>query len=175
MAYSLKDTVINYSEGSTWESAVKEWNIIGFEVDDSCSSKCVCGKESIKYLFTIGNMLNHTSLHPIGSRCIKKFGRNDLNDEVDVCEQMAKLLEAVNTNQFIAFNSDLFSRKLLSYLHDNGCFPPTQFNNNDPSRDYKFLLDMFNKRSEPSIRQKKKISALVMNAIIPFCKSKLST
>lgn len=174
MKYNLTNAVINHSESDSWDSAVREWDIVDFDVDDECSSQCVCGKESIKYLFTIRNRFNGHILDPIGSKCIKKFGRDDLSDQVDVCEQMAKLLEAVNDHKFIKFNSDLFSRKLLRYLYDNDCFPSTDYNHNEPYNDYKFLLDMFNKRTEPTQNQQRKITALVMSAIIPFCREKLN-
>ena len=51
-------TVINHSESSCWEDAVTEWEIYDCEEDDSCSSECICGKENIKYLYTIRNELN---------------------------------------------------------------------------------------------------------------------
>lgn len=174
MAYHLQDVIIENSEASTFSTAVQEWAITGFSVDDNCSSRCVCGKENIKYLFEITNMYNHVMLDPIGSKCIKKFGREDLSDEVDVCEQMAKLLDHVKTHKFIKFDSNLFSRKLLKYLYENDAFPKTQYNMNNPYRDYSFLLDMFNKKSEPSAKQQNKITALIMSAIIPFCKNKLN-
>ena len=173
MKYNLPTIVIGHSESEDWDSAVKEWDIVDFDVDYDCSSQCVCGKESIKYLFTIKNRLNGLILDPIGSKCIKKFGREDLSDEVDVCEQMAKLLEHVSNHKFIKFDSELFSRKLLKYLYENDCFPATSFNRKDPYNDYKFLLEMFNKRTPPTEKQQRKITALVMSAIIPFCRRHL--
>ena len=73
-------TVINHSESSCWEDAVTEWEIYDCEEDDSCSSECICGKENIKYLYTIRNKLNDEKLYPIGSSCIRKFNRR-----LDIC------------------------------------------------------------------------------------------
>ena len=48
-------TVIRSSESDNWKDAVVEWDIDDCEEDLSCSSECVCGKENIKYLYTIRN------------------------------------------------------------------------------------------------------------------------
>ena len=51
-------TVINNSESDNWQEAVTEWEIYDCEEDDSCSEECICGKENIKYLYTIRNVYN---------------------------------------------------------------------------------------------------------------------
>ena len=172
--YKLIEVITENSESKQWESAVQEWDMVGCEIDPFCSSKCVCGQENIKYLFHIENDLNGNHLFPIGSRCIKKFGRKDLDELVNVHEQMCKLLEAVKNNQFIEFSSKLFSKKLLLFLYENDAFPATTYNMGNPERDYQFLLDMFSKRNDPTTLQKKKINALIIQAIIPFCKQRIS-
>ncbi len=58
-----------------------EWEIIDCEEDESCSEMCICGKENIKYLYTIKNIYNANILFPIGSSCIKKFDRKDLREK----------------------------------------------------------------------------------------------
>lgn len=172
--YKLIEVITDNSEANTWEDAVQEWSMTGCRIDSTCSSSCVCGQENIKYLFRITNELNGNRLFPIGSRCIKKFGRRDLDELVNVHEQMCKLLEAVKEHKFIEFTSDLFSKKLITYLYEEGAFPPTAYNINDPTRDYNFLMDMFKQRKEPTDLQKRKIRALIMNAIIPYCRSQIS-
>lgn len=69
--YKLLKKVIDLSEGNEWDSAVKEWEIDGVEEDEDCSATCVCGKENLRYLFTIQNSKNENTLSPIGSSCIK--------------------------------------------------------------------------------------------------------
>lgn len=67
---NLIRTVINASNGNTWDIAVNEWEIIDCEEDDSLSESCICGKENLRYLYTIKNTLNGNILYPIGSSCI---------------------------------------------------------------------------------------------------------
>lgn len=64
---NLVMTVIENSEGEYWDDAVTEWEIEDCEEDDSCSSECICGKENIKFLYTIRNINNGNTLFPIGS------------------------------------------------------------------------------------------------------------
>lgn len=65
--------VINASEADNWENAVQEWEIVDCEEDEDLSESCVCGKEELRYLFTIRNVYNGNLLFPIGSSCIKPF------------------------------------------------------------------------------------------------------
>ena len=55
--------------------------------------------KSILLPFTIENQLNGRVLYAIGSSCIKKFERDDLKHEVDVKEQLFKLLHAVEKDR----------------------------------------------------------------------------
>lgn len=168
----IKD-VIDNSESKSWESAVAEWEITDVEEDEYLEESCICGKEHLRYLFTIENQLNGNALYPIGSSCIKKFERDDLKYEVDVKEQLFKLLHAVEENQFLQLSSEYFSRKLLLYLYEVGAFKPTQWNNNDPKNDYQFMLDMFNKRKRTE-NQDKKATAIILSSIKPFLQEELA-
>lgn len=85
-------------------------------------------------------------MYPIGSSCIHKFERKELNDLATIKEQLFKLLHAVESNEFIELTSEYFTIKLLRYLYDNDAFEPNQYNGFDAYKDYQFLLDMFNKR-----------------------------
>lgn len=171
---NLIQEVLNNSESIYWESAVKEWQIDDVEEDESLSQSCICGHPNLKYLFTIKNMVNNNVLFPIGSECIKKFERDDLYQEATLKEQLFKLYHAVENQKFISLNSELFSRKLLKYLYDINAFKSTQYNNYNPSGDYQFLLDMFNKRNKTSL-QEKKVKAILLNSIKPFIVSKLTS
>lgn len=173
------DTLINevlaLSESNVWEIAVKEWEIADCEEDLSRSSDCICGKENLRYLFTIENELNGKYLYPIGSSCIRKFGREDLQSETKVQEDMFRLLHAVENNEFITLDSGYFTRKLIVALYEEGAFEDNAYNNYDGMNDCQFLLDMFNKRDKTNISpaQKRKIRALIGYTIRPFLKQKL--
>lgn len=166
--------VIDLSESDIWEAAVAEWEIVDCEEDDSLNESCICGKEHLYYLFTIENTLNGNKLFPIGSSCIKKFGRGDLDEEASVREQMFKLYHAVENGQFISLSPDYFSRKLLKKLYEEGAFD-SDFNDYDGFKDYNFMLKMFNKRDKSSItsRQQSKIRAIIVASVRPFLKARL--
>ena len=172
---NLCSTVIDASEGHSWETAVLEWGIVDCEEDLSCSSKCICGKESIKYLYTIQNKYNANQLFPIGSSCIQKFGRSDLSTETTLIESQFKLWHAIENNKFLSLSSDFFSKKLLTWLYEEGAFN-TSYNSYDGYTDYEFMLKMFNKRDKNSIttKQDKKIKAIILNSIKPFMQKKFS-
>lgn len=170
---NLIQRVIDNSEASNWDSAVLEWDVFDCEEDETLESSCICGKEELRYLFTIRNTLNGNILYPIGSSCIRKFQRDDLDDEVAVKEQLFKLLHAIENNSFLTLSSDFFSRKLLLYLLNLGAFKPTVYNHYYPEEDYQFLLDMFNKGSRRTESQDKKATAIILNSIRPFLREML--
>ena len=165
---NLVKTVIERSLSKSWDAAVLEWEIDDVIEDENNDSSCICGKENIRYLFTIKNINNQNKLFPIGSSCIKKFDREDLNEITLINEKLFKLFHAVKANNFITFNSEYFSRKLLKYIFDQGAFPPNKYNNFNGNNDYNFMLRMFNKRGEPSEKQLRKIRAIIMTSIKPY-------
>lgn len=169
---NLIKEVLDNSESKNWIDAVKEWEIIDCEEDENCSTYCICGKEGLRYLFTIKNTMNNNELYPIGSSCIKKFGVEDLYFEASLWEQEFKLYNAIANGSFISLKNGLFSRKLLYKLYEEGAFKPTSYNKYDPYNDYKFLLDMFNKK-EITPNQEKRCTAIILNSIKPFIKGKL--
>ena len=168
--------VINKSESDNWDDAVMEWEIIDCEEDESCSEMCICGKENIKYLYTIKNIYNANILFPIGSSCIKKFDRKDLREKTTLMEAQFKLLHAVEKNQFLTLSTDLFTRRLLLWLYEEGAFN-SKYNNFKGEVDYNFMLKMFNKRNKDDITvaQRKKIAAILLNSIKPFLQDVLAS
>lgn len=165
---NLLKTVIEKSLSKSWDNAVLEWEIDDVIEDEDNESSCICGKENIRYLFTIKNISNQNILFPIGSSCIKKFNREDLNELTLVNEKLFKLFHAIKTNEFITLNSVYFSRKLLEYIFDQGAFIPNQHNKFNGENDFNFMLKMFNMRSEPSENQLRKIRAIIVNSIKPY-------
>lgn len=144
---NLIQTVINNSNAKNWNDAVLEWDIADCIEDDTCSESCVCGKFGLRYLYTISNVRNGNALFPIGSCCILKFNRIDLNEEISVRESMFRLLHAVEDNQFIELSPKFFTRKLITELYECGAFD-TEYNGFDGEEDYNFFLKMFSKRKK---------------------------
>ena len=171
---NLIKTVIDASESDTWECAVTEWDIVDCTEDDSCDSTCICGKEHLRYKYTIRNHQTGKFLFPIGSSCIHKFGREDLDNETSVMEQMFRLLHAVKDNKYLSFSSDLFSRKLLLWFYNHGAFD-TKYNNYHGYNDYEFILKMYNKRNKDLITpaQDRKIKAILLGSIKPYLQKTL--
>lgn len=170
----LMSIVLSKSVSQFWESAVQEWEIFDCEEDASCKSRCVCGKENIRYLFTIKNRYSKSKIFPIGSSCIKKFDRADLNEEIGVREGMFKLLHAIRDHKFIALDTKFFSRKLLKALYEKGAFLPNKYNDFNGENDYLFMLEMFNKRKTPTALQNKKIQAIIVASIRPYLEKELA-
>lgn len=162
---NLISTVIQSSDADNWDEAVTEWSVVGFDVDENSHGNCVCGQTNLYYLYTIHNDFNGNELEPIGSSCIKKFEREDLNAKVTTLEKQLNLLHALDNNKFIKLDSDYFSKKLLEYLFDNGAFEDPNY---DPIGNYQFMLDMFKQRRDPTEPQQRKINAIIINDIIPY-------
>lgn len=162
--------VIDASEANTWEDAVREWVIVDCEEDEECSSACICGKESIRFLYTIRNYKTGRVLYPIGSSCIRKFERDDLDEEITILEGKFRLYRAIRNGEKIELTSKFFSKKLLAALNDDGAFPGNQYNHFDGYEDYEFLLDMFNKRDKSRITdaQQRKINGIIAFSIKPY-------
>lgn len=165
--------VIASSESNNWTDAKKEWSIVNVSEDETATSQCICGKENLRYLYTIKNTFNGKTLFPIGSQCIKQFDQEDLNHDVTTYRKLLKLQQAVENNKYISLNTTYFSRNLLLYLYEHEAFKPNKYNHNNPKEDYEFLLKMFNKKEQPDEKYKRKINALIMNVIIPFAKEKI--
>ncbi|QRN86821.1 hypothetical protein JR334_00920 [Clostridia bacterium] len=167
---NLIKQVVDNSEASIWEDAIYEWEVFDCEEDETLFLSCICGKEKLRYLFTIRNMENGNMLYPIGSSCIKKFERDDLNQDASIKEQLFKLLHAIEKNEYIMFSREYFSRKLLVYLYEEGAFQANIYNRFNPEGDFEFLLKMFNKRDKDTITlaQDRKIKAIIMGSIRPF-------
>ena len=171
---TLMTKVISKSESNFWKQAVDEWEIIDCVEREYVNAECICGKENIKYLYTIQNRLNNNILFPIGSSCIKKFERKDLEEKTRLNESRFKLLHAIENKQYISLTSDFFSRKLLKSLYEEGAFN-TEFNKYNGYSDYTFLLKMFNKRKKEDItsKQQSKINAVLVAAIKPHLQKQL--
>lgn len=171
---NLIKKVIDNSVSNNWNDAVREWDIVDCEEDESLTESCICGKEELRYLYTIQNRYTNKTLFPIGSSCIKKFNRDELNEVIKEKEEMYMLYRAIRNNDYIELNSDYFSRRVLKVLLKDGAFD-NEYNGYNGTIDYEFMLDMFNKRNKENIThaQKRKINAIIINAIKPYLRDNL--
>lgn len=167
--------VLDASYSDYWEEAVYEWEIVDYEEDEGCKSECICGKQGIRYLYTIRNRETQRQLYPIGSSCIRKFERDDMDEEIAVLEGMFNLYRAIRNRERIELSSKFFSKRLLRALYDEGAFPANKYNRFDGFNDYDFMLTMFNKRDKSSITepQHRKIRGIIAYSIKPFLEQKL--
>lgn len=98
---TLLNKVVELSQSKHWEDAVNEWRITSCVEDLVGTSQCICGKETIRYLYTIKNSITGSSLYPVDIDCITKFNRDDL-------------LEAgVRESLFILSKRELGSHKMI--------------------------------------------------------------
>lgn len=86
--------------------------------------------------------------------------------------QRIKLLEALEARkpgtQLDGINRELFSRRLYAFLYERGAFPPNRYNGYDGWNDYEFMVDMFNKRTAPTERQRAKMYMVLNKSIFPW-------
>ena len=144
----LIGTVIEFSVADDWEGARREWEVVGCEIDETHSATCICGKEGLRYVYTIVNTETGESLFPIGSSCIKKFEQNDMDEELAGWQQAIKLMEdaaKLGKEDYVHLHSGSYSRKLL-------------------------LLDMFN-GGFCSEAQERKCQAIIMQSIYPWLRN----
>lgn len=170
---ALQRAVISASVSNTWSTAVTEWEITGLEEDPSMQNFCICGQPELVKLFTITNTHSGLILYPIGSKCVKLFGREDLEEQVDQLTAVFRLHAAIRAGKNIALTSDFFTKSVLDYLYDAGAFTPDQWNSGNGENDYDFLLKMFRKRKKEDITasQRAKIYMLLTHKVVPFVQS----
>lgn len=162
----LMQAIIENSIADTWKEAVKEWTIIALEEDARRVHRCICGQEGLRYLFTIYNQNTDTKLFPIGSSCIKKFNRIDLDTQVESRMQIWRINQArqYDKNAFDDIQSGLYSRKSIRELCEKAHI-------DRDSTD--FLLKMFGKRKEITPNQAKKIAYHMNHQIAPYLEKEI--
>lgn len=161
----LQSEVINSSYNKSWNEAVQEWDIVDFAEDTDMEESCKCGKPHIKYLYTISNRVTDKVLKPIGSQCIKKFEREDLKEEINIYEQLFKLVNARRDKKFIALKSDdkYFSKKLIDYLHMQNVFTISEKYNN-----YEILRKFFSQRKPLTDKQDKLAKRIILTDVFQY-------
>ena len=164
----LIKAVISLSESQTWRKARLEWFVKSMDEDESLESTCVCGHEHLRYLYTIENKVNGNQLYPIGSKCIKLFGSRAMDEDAEMLFKEWQLIECVTRFAHVYGKGCIapferikpyLSRKFIAHMYANGAFS---------SSEYKFVTDMFNKRSEMTFRQRKKYYAIARESLYPY-------
>lgn len=165
----LVQAVTNLSTSAAWALAVNEWDVTQLEEKPAGTGICVCGQTGLVKLFTIRNRLYGSELHPIGSVCVNKFGRDDLDRQIDLFSDLHALRKVILDGGQVSLTSEFFSRAMLEHFYFSDVFTPDQWNGGDGERDYEFLAKMFNKRIKDSITnaQHRKIYMLLQNKVIP--------
>ncbi|SEF11286.1 hypothetical protein SAMN04489740_4087 [Arthrobacter alpinus] len=166
---TLIRTVIDASEASTWSDAVLEWTIYNLEEDPRGQGVCVCGHPHLVQMFTIRNVLNGRTLHPIGNECVKKFERKDLKLDAALLGDLYKLRNAINEGE-AELTSAYFSRTLLADLNARGAFTPDDYSQDGG---YSFMVNMFNKRNKDELtgKQRFRTKKLLVGKIFPFVRA----
>jgi hypothetical protein len=73
--------IIELSESKSYQSAIKEWDLVGCSISTGeCKDKCIC-KKAIMYLFEIRNRENN-NLTVIGSSCVEHLESQTIDDKV---------------------------------------------------------------------------------------------
>lgn len=169
---NLINPIINASKDkSSWEKAVEEWEIVSCAIDYSNRSTCICGKENIRYLYTIRNKHTGICFYPIGSSCISKFGRKDLIKQANNLKTLIDLRHLIEEGTKIELNAKYFTAKFILYLHENKVFNPNKYNNYNADSDCAFALKMFRKRNTLSNKQKYRLDKILQYSIIPYIMS----
>ena len=87
--FNLIKNVLEHSEETQdYNIAAFEWDIVDCALVRN--SVCLCGKENIKYCYTIQNFKNNNVLYPIGSSCIRKFNNDNLTNKTKIYEKNNK-------------------------------------------------------------------------------------
>ncbi len=169
-AQRLNAKIIELSVAKMWLDAIQEWDIADCEEDEDAGSECVCGKENLRYLYTVKNIRNNNTLYPIGSSCIKKFNRADLNEKITTQEKMFRLFKAIRSGEHIKLTPEFFSRRVLEFFYNNNAFVASRYNNYNGYNDYNFMLTMFNKRDKGNITegQHRKIRGIIVGSLRPY-------
>lgn len=131
--------VRNNSVSPGWEDAKTEWEIWDYKKTTNSNTKCICGHENIKYLFTIRNKVNGKKLFPVGSCCIKKFKEPGWDEKFKAIKEEINLLYHYKHNKYIELSDVYFSPDLLKHLYNEGAFDNRQ---NRGKEDYEFMLKM---------------------------------
>ncbi|MGI6795707.1 hypothetical protein [Gordonia sihwensis] len=133
---------VEAASGLAWDAARLSWRVIGMDEDEDARGVCVCGQTGLRYLYTIVDDRTGASLHPVGSDCIAHFDDPTMSSAATAFADLAGLKRTIAACGVLGL-ADL-SRRRLSMLHDRGLID---------SREFEFLMSMFNRRRGMTSRQ----------------------
>ena len=135
----LKEAVIPLSNADNWGAASTEWQIIRHDLDEDNNGRCVCSKVGLTHLYTIENIHNGNTLAFIGSRCIKRFLDDDMDEYVKINEKWGD--RKINRGKYdgMTFDEALRHPGIHSYFQAlTGEYAPTKKVLKDFVRYYRF-------------------------------------
>lgn len=153
---SLVEAVVTASR-VPWDIARLRWHVTDMTEDETASSECVCGQTGLRYRFTIADDVSGAELFPIGSDCIAHFDVLAMTSAATVLADFAALTSAARGG-VLDLKGDL-SRRRLALLHRRGMLA---------DREFEFLVSMFNRRREMTLRQQGWAHALMVRLTCEF-------
>lgn len=157
----LKKTIIENSEASDYEEAVKEW-----EIESGCHIDTDNKKEP-EFLYKICNTKTGSLLFPLEAKTIRSFNIESLTDLITLFETLYKMQKKKEQGKDLEY-TDL-NRITLAYLYkDANIFTPTKYNKENGANDYMFIYQLLVSEKEPTPAQERKFGALAQNNIKPF-------
>lgn len=136
-----------YSTTGEFDSGRYEFEIVGDPIDAKNPRykgkyddvRCICGKCHLRWLYTLENKITGKRLFPVGSQCIKRFQREDLNKQMREQQAFIELLnyyhllkhpedrteeDKTKYPDTIKLSSGLITNSLMNYLYHKKLLVP---------------------------------------------------
>lgn len=149
----LREIVIEHSSATTWGMAKNEWYVESHWEEEELD-KCVCGKEDIKYIFSIRNYITGFQLYPIGSSCINHFDNQDMSDVVRNLLNARKRI--VKYKNYVFTHSSYADFTIHEIAQDDEFMDfvihkRQQSHDKQKNKDYRRLIDYYNLKRQDLI------------------------
>ena len=156
--------IIAKSENKEWKEAVKEWKIENCYEDIKRKKECICGKEHLQYKYKLVNRKNGKIIYPIGKKCIKKLGVEELNREAEMYVQKINLEHKMAKGDYLSIEDKDLSKRVIKHMYNKGVFQGNKYNEYNSKKDYQFVINMKNKKNKFDISnsEEKKLNAMLL-------------
>lgn len=140
----LKEAILKFSEAEDWETARKEWALVGiYETDEE--QTCLCGHHPIIEICEIANSITN-SRADVGNHCVKRFlgFRSDL---------IFNALKRIQKDPTKSLNADA-----IAFFRERGLLSAWE---------YEFLQDTMRLRSfsDKQLAQRQRINRKIIAAV----------